>query len=110
VLGGSVISMALVLAGFHTPVAIFLPMILVALGNGLSLPNGIAGAMSINPALAGTAAGLAGFMQMGLGAALSQSVGAAQVFSPWASLYVMAASAGLALLAFRWILVSGRKG
>ena len=110
VLGRRVIGLALVLAGFHTPVAIFLPMILVALGNGLALPNGIAGAMSINPALAGTAAGLAGFMQMGLGAALSQSVGAAQVFSPWASLYVMAASAALALLAFRWVLVSGRKG
>jgi DHA1 family bicyclomycin/chloramphenicol resistance-like MFS transporter len=110
VLSGSVISMTLVLAGVHSPLAIFLPMILVALGNGLSLPNGIAGAMSINPALAGTAAGLAGFMQMGLGAALSQSVGAAQVLSPWASLYVMAASAALSLLAYRWILTSITEG
>ena len=97
----------LILAGVISPVAIFVPMILVAFGNGMGLPNGIAGAMSISPALAGTAAGLAGFMQMGLGAALSQSVGVLQNFSPWASLYVMVVSAALSLLAYRWIVASG---
>jgi len=107
-LSGSLLSLAAVSAGFLSPVAIFLPMILVALGNGLTLPNGIAGAMSINPALAGTAAGLAGFMQMGLGAAISQSVGVVQAISPWASLYVMAASATVSLVMYRWVIASGR--
>ena len=100
--------LALVLAGFVAPAAVFVPMILVALGNGMGLPNGMAGAMSINPALAGTAAGLSGFMQMGLGAGLSQSVGVLQDFSPWASLHVMVVSATLSLAAYVWVLASGK--
>ena len=102
---GTTTSLLLFLAGYMSPLVLFLPMILVAIGNGLSLPNGIAGAMSIDPALAGTAAGLAGFMQIGLGAALSQSVGSLQALSPWASLYVMAASAALSIVMYRWIRV-----
>ena len=105
---GTTTSLLLILAGSMSPLSIFLPMVLVALGNGLSLPNGVAGAMSVDPALAGTAAGLAGFMQIGLGAALSQSVGTLQAFSPWASLYVMAASAALSIAMYRWVLAGGR--
>ena len=106
---GTTISLLAVLAGYMSPLSLFLPMILVAIGNGLSLPNGVAGAMSIDPALAGTAAGLAGFIQIGLGAVLSQSVGTLQGFSPWASLYVMAASAAVSIVMYRWIRV-GRPG
>lgn len=94
--------------GAFSPYSLFLPMFLVAVGNGMVLPNGIAGAMSIDPALAGTAAGLAGFMQMGLGATLSQSVSLAQIATPWGSLYVMLASATLAILMARWTLACGR--
>ncbi len=101
---GSAISLIAVSLGLLSPFSLFLPMILVAFGNGLSLPNGIAGAMSINPALAGTAAGLAGFMQMGLGALMSQSVGLVQAATPWAALYVMVASGALAILMYRWVL------
>lgn len=108
-LTGTALSLLAVSAGFHTPAAIFVPMILATLGNGLAMPNGIAGAMSIDPALAGTAAGLAGFMQMGLGAAMSQSVGFLQGVSPWASLYVMVTSAALSIVAYRWIVASGRR-
>ena len=100
---GTTTSLILILAGYMSPLSIFLPMILVALGNGLALPNGVAGAMSIDPALAGTAAGLAGFLQIGLGAVLSQSVGSLQYLSPWASLYVMAASAAVSMVMYRWI-------
>jgi sugar phosphate permease len=35
-------------------------------------------AISIDPALVGTAAGIAGFLQMGISALISQGVGAAQ--------------------------------
>ncbi len=107
---GCAISLVAFLAGAHTPLSLFLPMMLVALGNGLTMPNGIAGAMSINPRVAGTAAGLAGFMQMGLGAAMSQSVGLLQDATPWAALYVMLASAALAIAGYRWILACAPQG
>ena len=54
---------------------IFLPQIIVGLGNGLLLPTSIAGAVSIRPHVAGTASGLIGFIQMAIGAAAAQIVG-----------------------------------
>ncbi len=101
---GCALSVLAFTLGLHSPYSLFLPMFLVAIGNGMVLPNGIAGAMSIDPALAGTAAGLSGFMQMGLGALLSQSVGLTQIATPWGSLYVMLASATLAIAMARWTL------
>lgn len=46
-------------------------MILLGFGNGLQLPNSIAGSLSVRPHLAGTASGLGGMMMIGGGAALS---------------------------------------
>lgn len=51
-----------------TLLSVFLPMILCATANGLTIANGVAGAASVNPRLAGTAAGLVGMLQMGVGA------------------------------------------
>lgn len=48
--------------------AFFLPMAVVAFGNGITQPNAIAAAISVRPALAGTASGLLGAAQMGTGA------------------------------------------
>ncbi len=56
------------------PILIFLPQCVMSLGNGIVLPNAIAGAVSIRPQAAGTASGIAGFLQMGIGAALTQFV------------------------------------
>jgi DHA1 family bicyclomycin/chloramphenicol resistance-like MFS transporter len=44
----------------------------IAYGNGLLLPGAIAGATSVRPQAAGTAAGIIGCTQMALGAALVQ--------------------------------------
>ncbi|MEL6966417.1 MAG: multidrug effflux MFS transporter [Pseudomonadota bacterium] len=65
--------LALYLMTFHEPQALFLfgPMMFVGIGNGMSLPNANAGAVSVRPDLAGSASGLAGFMQIGGGAALA---------------------------------------
>jgi DHA1 family bicyclomycin/chloramphenicol resistance-like MFS transporter len=58
---------------FHLgPAALFLPQLFISFGNGVALPNAIAGAVSVRPEAAGTAAGITGFMQMALGAALAQ--------------------------------------
>jgi Bcr/CflA subfamily drug resistance transporter len=71
----SVVAMALAAAlyaaGLSHPLALFGLTLFVGLGNGLTLPNANAGAMSVRPALAGTAAGLSGAISMTLGALLS---------------------------------------
>jgi DHA1 family bicyclomycin/chloramphenicol resistance-like MFS transporter len=45
------------------PVTVLLPFLLAGAGMGFCVPNGNAGALNIQPRLAGTAAGLAGFLQ-----------------------------------------------
>ncbi|HYZ34109.1 MAG TPA: multidrug effflux MFS transporter [Crenalkalicoccus sp.] len=51
--------------------AFFLPMVVVALGNGMTQPNAVVAAVSVRPGLAGTASGLVGAAQMGLGALMT---------------------------------------
>ncbi|MBH61557.1 MAG: multidrug transporter [Alphaproteobacteria bacterium] len=66
---------AFYLNGLVLPVTLFGCMSIVAFGNGMGIPNGILGAVSVDPARAGTASGLSGFSQMAVGAGLSYSVG-----------------------------------
>ncbi|MEK9970360.1 MAG: multidrug effflux MFS transporter [Ferrovibrio sp.] len=76
---------ALALANWLGPLSlpgIFLPMAVVAVSNGLVLPNGIAGAISVNPRAAGAAAGLSGALQMLTGAIAAALVGNAQDHFP----------------------------
>ena len=47
-----------------SPWALFVPMAISSIGNGLSQPPGIAAALSVFPRIAGTASGLLGFVQM----------------------------------------------
>ncbi|WP_420404851.1 multidrug effflux MFS transporter [Nisaea sp.] len=61
--------------GVISATAIFLPFALVAFGNGMSQPNAIAGAVSVNPAIAGAASGLMGFLQMCAGGVATVTVG-----------------------------------
>ena len=56
------------------PAIIFLPQLLISYGNGLLLPNAVAGAVSVRPQAAGTAAGMTGFVQMSIGAVSTQVV------------------------------------
>jgi DHA1 family bicyclomycin/chloramphenicol resistance-like MFS transporter len=51
---------------------IFLPQIIIGVGNGLLLPTAIAGAVSIRPQIAGAASGVTGFIQMAIGAIAAQ--------------------------------------
>jgi DHA1 family bicyclomycin/chloramphenicol resistance-like MFS transporter len=57
------------------PAIVFLPQLVTSYGNGVLLPNAIAGAVSVRPQAAGTAAGMTGFTQMAIGAASTQLVG-----------------------------------
>ncbi|TCV69377.1 Bcr/CflA subfamily drug resistance transporter [Neorhizobium sp. R1-B] len=71
-----IIGLALFLAGFRNAIALFGPCILIGIGNGLTMPSANAGMLSVRPDLAGSAAGLAGAMTVGGGAALSSITGA----------------------------------
>lgn len=95
---GALLCLAFPLAGILTPPTLMLPMLLCALGNGLTIPNGTIRAISIDPALVGTAAGLAGFLQMSVSAGASQIVGALQEEYPLIGLWAMAIAALLATL------------
>lgn len=108
-LAGTGIALAALLFGLQSPATLFLPMMLVALGNGLTVPNGIAGAISIDPRAIGTAAGLSGFLQMAICAILSQAVGSAQDGWPAAMYWVMAASAVVATASHALAVAAGRR-
>jgi len=60
---------------------LFGPMAVVAFGNGLSQPNAMSGVVSARPQVAATASGLAGFLQMALGAFATVVVGALETGS-----------------------------
>ena len=74
--GGVVLNLGLFSLGFGTPESFFGLMTCVGLGNGMVIPNATAGALSVRPQLAGTAAGLSGALMIGMGAALSALAGA----------------------------------
>ena len=68
---GVSISLTISLLDQGSVLSFFGLMTLVGLGNGMSIPNATAAMMSINPKLAGTAAGLGSAIMIGGGAALS---------------------------------------
>ena len=58
-----------------SPWALFVPMALSSIGNGLSQPTAMAAGLSIHPRVAGTASGLIGFAQMAASALGTLAVG-----------------------------------
>jgi MFS transporter, DHA1 family, multidrug resistance protein len=100
VLLGIGVAAGLTLAGWWTPVALFGPMVLATFGSGLAIPNAQAGAISVDPLLAGTASGLSGFTQMLVAALVSQAVGMLQNGTPYPMLGFMVGAAAIALLGF----------
>jgi MFS transporter, DHA1 family, multidrug resistance protein len=97
-LAGGLLCFMAAVSGVLSPATLFLPMALAALGNGLTIPNGTAGAISVDPRLTGAAAGWSGFSQMAFGATASQIVGSLQNDWPTAVFWFMAAASLLALV------------
>jgi len=106
---GGALCLAAALTGFLAPATLFVPMAFAALGNGLTIPNGTAGAISIDPRFTGSAAGWSGFAQMACGAAASQLVGSLQDGWPFAVFWFMAAASILALASHATAMHSGPK-
>ena len=99
-IAGIVAAIALIFTGAESPYAFFVPLALIGVGNGVTLPSANAGMVSVQPHLAGSASGLGGAMTIGGGAALS--VLASSVLSKedgtWPLLLVMLATGLVALL------------
>ncbi|TFF17976.1 Bcr/CflA family efflux MFS transporter [Jiella endophytica] len=70
-MGAALLSLALVGAGWLSPLTLFGPMFLVGIGNGLATPTSTAGGVSVVPHAAGAAAGMMGALQIGTGALAS---------------------------------------
>lgn len=97
-----VLEVAVMLILPWTPATLFLPLALNAVGNGLTLPGATAAALSIRPDVAGTAAGITGAFQLGLGALMAFIVGATVVVWPPALVVVMGICVTAGLVAHIW--------
>lgn len=73
-IGGISLAITLQLIGFHQPIALFAPVALAVLGNGIVLPNAQAAAINEFPKFAGSASGLTGFLQMFISGIAAQLV------------------------------------
>ncbi|RSC38330.1 Bcr/CflA family efflux MFS transporter [Agrobacterium sp. FDAARGOS_525] len=99
-IAGIITAIALISVGAESAYAFFVPLSLIGVGNGVTLPSANAGMVSVQPHLAGSASGLGGAMTIGGGAVLS--VLASSVLSKedgtWPLLLVMLATGLVALL------------
>lgn len=82
----------------------FVPMGIVAVGNGMTQPNAIAGALSVRPQLAGTASALVGALQMGFGALMTGLVGLVE-FGAGIGTSITMAAAGIGT----WLALQGAR-
>ena len=102
ILAGSVIALIaaslpglLFYLGHASATTLFMPMMLIGIANGILLPSAIAGAISVNPQIAGAAAGLSGAAQIGTGAVLSAITGAALAHGTTVPMFALMALAAL---------------
>lgn len=116
ILAGSVIGIVATTAlvvwvwlGGLTPYALFLPMLVLTFGQGMTQPNGIAGAISVHPHVAGAASGLLGFIQMVVSAVATLLLAAIQAPLAWPTVGVVAACVLLSTLAFACATLPGRR-
>lgn len=111
VLGGLGLMLALALAGWRTPLAFALPLVVLGVGHGLLMPSALTGSVGLIPALAGAAAAVAGLTQQLSGAFSGYAVGLLTHDGPLnlGLLMLGLALAGLLaqLLLFRFVLRAG---
>ncbi len=86
-------------ARLEHPVGIFLPMFIIALANGVSIPSAMASAISVRPEITGTGAGIVGFLQFGVGMIATWLVGIAHGDTSVAMVMVMVGCGICAFLA-----------
>jgi len=72
---GVLLALVLFASGVSHVAALFGPLVLVGVGNGVTMPSCNAGILSVQPKLAGSAAGLAGALTISGGALLTTVTG-----------------------------------
>lgn len=102
------VSAVLIMAGLYAiddmqPAFLFMPTMLLGFGNGLVLPNCVAGAVSVKPEIAGAASGLAGSLQIGFGAVAAPVVGAVVSTSAWPMIVVTGICTVMAVVTLRLV-------
>ena len=104
-------SMLVFATGNGTVLTFFGFMCFVGLGNGMTIPNATAGALSVRPHLAGTASGLAGAIMIGLGAALSALAGSLLQpgTGPWPLLWLQISTAALGVTSILVVILRERQ-
>ena len=90
----------LMFAGTWHPLAVFIPITVMGVANGMALPNASAGAISVYPDLAGAASGLTSFIQLGISAVFAQVSGSLQNGTPHPLALYMFGAAILAWVSF----------
>jgi DHA1 family bicyclomycin/chloramphenicol resistance-like MFS transporter len=96
-LSGAVVVTLWYLSGGFSVWALFLPIALAEIGDGLSQPSVMAAGLSIHPRIAGTASGLMGFLQMTMAAVGSFVVALLPHDSPFGMILVFSAFVAMAL-------------
>jgi DHA1 family bicyclomycin/chloramphenicol resistance-like MFS transporter len=88
------------------PLAVITAPALISIGNGIVLPNAIAGAVSVRPLAAGTASGLLGCTQMLFGAVMAQIAGhlVAGATSAWPLIIQMSLAMVACMLVYVFLL------
>ncbi|MGE0733172.1 MAG: multidrug effflux MFS transporter [Alphaproteobacteria bacterium] len=112
---GAVTSLVLAIGGLLwvalwglTPMALFLPPILISVCQGLTIPNGQAMAIGVAPKLVGAASGLIGFLQMALSAIATQLVGMLEDGTPYPMLICLLVCT-ICSLASIWLVRTARR-
>ncbi|MCB1368575.1 MAG: MFS transporter, partial [Rhodobacteraceae bacterium] len=102
--GGVAIPLVLHFAGFDSAQLFFGSITLVGLGNGMTMPNGNSGMLSVRPHLAGSASGVGGAVMLAGGAGLADLAGTWLAGSETALplIIIMLASSGLSVLAITY--------
>ncbi len=105
-LSGVFFSSILIRSGFSHPLGFFGFMVLVGLGNGMTIPNAAAGMLAVRPHLAGTASGLGGAIMISGGATLSALAGVLLIPGTGASplLWIMLSTSILAVISIRYVI------
>ncbi|WP_071672757.1 multidrug effflux MFS transporter [Nioella nitratireducens] len=87
--------------GFDSALLFFGSITLVGLGNGMTMPNGNSGMLSVRPHLAGSASGVGGAVMLAGGAALADLAGSWLTGSPHALplIVIMLSSSAMSLVA-----------
>ena len=106
---GIVLALLLQFLDMNSPFALFLPIALAVLGNGITLPNAQAAAINEFPEYAGTASGLTGFLQMSVSSVAAQAVALIFNGTVYPLLGLMLVASLISLLTFRWGVLNFRK-